>query len=183
MLVGLLVVVTLVCTLTTPHPGQAAEFTCPSGDAACPIVVINTANANGEVNTIPLEAGTYTLTGADNTTNGPHGLPSVTSPLTIQGVGADATLLERAASAPAVRLVYVAGSGNLTLARLTLRGGGDATASGKTSGSSIELLGGPDLAQLRISGDGFIILPAQENVSTSAHFIPLPLHLYCRNRF
>ena len=42
---------------------------------SCLIAAINEANANGEANTIRLEAGTYTLTAVDNRTDGPNGLP------------------------------------------------------------------------------------------------------------
>ena len=61
--------------------GQAADFACASGDVACLIDAINQANANGEANTITLEAGTYTLTAAADNTGGFFGLPSVTSTL------------------------------------------------------------------------------------------------------
>src|SRR5436309_14107669 len=37
---------------------QAADFACPAGDVACVIDAINTANANGQANTITLAAGT-----------------------------------------------------------------------------------------------------------------------------
>jgi hypothetical protein len=70
-----------------------------------------------------LEAGIYTLTTVDNTTDGPNGLPSVTSTLTIQGAGAEATSIEQALSAPLFRLLHVAATGGLTLERLTIRGG------------------------------------------------------------
>src|SRR5262245_48642030 len=109
--------------LVLPPEVQAKTFHCGAGDVPCLIEAINAANANGTKNTIRLEAGTYTLTAVDNNTDGPNGLPSVTSPLTIQGDGADATILERAAVAPQVRLVHVAASGQLALSQLTLRGG------------------------------------------------------------
>jgi hypothetical protein len=67
---------------------------------------------------------TYTLTEVNNTTDGPNGLPSVTSILSIQGAGADTTVIERDTSAPGFRLVHVAATGTLTLEGLTLRGGG-----------------------------------------------------------
>jgi len=102
---------------------QAADFACASGDVACLIDAINQANANGEANTITLEAGTYTLTAVDNDTDGLNGLPSVTGTVTIKGAGDDTTSLERDASAPAFRLVHVAAPGTLTLEGLTLRGG------------------------------------------------------------
>jgi hypothetical protein len=114
---------TLIGTLALLQPGQAVEFTCASGDVACLIKAIREANANGEANTITLEAGTYPLTTADNNTDGSNGLPSITSPLTLQGAGADTTVIERAADAPTFRLVHVAATGALTLEGLTLRGG------------------------------------------------------------
>src|SRR5919202_1036352 len=64
---------------------QAADFACASGDVACLIDAINQANANGEANTITLEAGTYTLTAVGNDTDGLNGLPSITSTLTLRG--------------------------------------------------------------------------------------------------
>src|SRR5262245_55528286 len=104
--------------------GHAADFPCPAtggvGDVACLSAAIKAANANGETNTIHLEAGTYTLTDVDNDTDVPNGLPSITSALTIQGAGA---VLARAATTPALRLVHVAASGTLTLTEVTLRGG------------------------------------------------------------
>jgi hypothetical protein len=109
--------------LALSQPGQAAEFTCTSGDVACLIKALREANANGDANTVILEAGTYPLTTVDNTTDGSNGLPSITSPLTLQGAGADATVIERAAGTPAFRLVHVAATGALTLEGLTLRDG------------------------------------------------------------
>jgi hypothetical protein len=113
----------LIGTLALSQAGQAAEFTCASGDVACLIKALREANANGEANTILLEAGTYPLTRVDNNTDGSNGLPSITSPLTLQGAGADATVIERAAGTPAFRLVHVAATGALTLEGLTLRDG------------------------------------------------------------
>jgi hypothetical protein len=78
---------------------------------ACLIAAINTANVNGEVNTIRLESGTYTLTAIDNATDGSNGLPSITSPLTIVGAGAGNTIIEREATAPPFRLLHVGPSG------------------------------------------------------------------------
>jgi hypothetical protein len=127
----------LVGLLSLARTSQAADFACPAGDVACLIAAINTANANGEANTITLEAGTYTLTAVDNDTDGPNGLPSVTGVVTIKGAGADATILERDASAPAFRLGHVAATGNLTFDRLTLRGGfagGSGIAGGSAGG-------------------------------------------------
>ena len=114
-------VATLGLALALPHSVQAKTFHCDAGDVTCLIAAINQANVNGEKNTIRLQAGTYTLTVVDNDSNG---LPVITSRLTITGEGAETTIIERGASAPAFRLFMVAESGILSLERLTLRGGG-----------------------------------------------------------
>jgi hypothetical protein len=80
-----------------------------------------------------LTAGTYTLTAVDNAADGPNGLPSVTRTLTIQGAGAQSTIIERAADAPDFRLVHVAPTGRLTLEGLTLRGGAQRSPAGLNS--------------------------------------------------
>ena len=85
-------VVALGLALALPLTGQAKTFQCGGGDVPCLIAAINDANANGEKNTIRLEAGTYTLTAPDNPDNG---LPVITSPLTIVGRGAETTIIER----------------------------------------------------------------------------------------
>jgi len=105
------------------RPAFAAVLECPCGDMACLIAAINTANANGEVNTIHLAAGTYSLAAADNDADGPNGLPSITSALTIVGDGAANTIVEREASAPPFRLLHVGQAGLLRLEGLTVRGG------------------------------------------------------------
>ena len=89
--------------LALPLLVQAKTFHCGAGDVQCLIDAINQANANGEKNTLRLAAGTYTLTDVDNTTDGPTGLPSITSTLTMKGDGAATTILERASSAPEAR--------------------------------------------------------------------------------
>jgi hypothetical protein len=106
-----------------PSVSDAAVLTCSKGDVACLVAAINTANANGQVNTIRLAAGVYTLTAPDNETDGPNGLPSVTSTLTIIGVDAAVTAVERAADAPPFRIFRVSAEGVLRLRRMTIRGG------------------------------------------------------------
>ena len=102
----------------------AATFTCLAGDVACLIAAIHIANSTPQADTIQLAAGTYTLTAADNeTSDGLNGLPVVTGQLTITGVTAESSTIERAPGAPAFRLLQVSASGALTLRRLTLRGG------------------------------------------------------------
>jgi hypothetical protein len=116
-------VIALGLALAPPPPAHARTFQCGAGDADCLIDSIKTANANGQTNTIRLAAGTYTLTEVDNTTSGPNGLPSITSTLTITGVGAATPIIEREMSAPLFRLLHVADTGRLTLNGMTLQGG------------------------------------------------------------
>jgi hypothetical protein len=118
--------VTLLVILGLSHTVQAADFTCSGGDVACLIAAINQANANGHKNTIELQAGAYNLTAVDNDTNGPNGLPSITSTLTIKGAGANATSITRifGTQPPFFCLIHVAATGNLTLEGVTLSGGG-----------------------------------------------------------
>ncbi|MDR4503446.1 MAG: right-handed parallel beta-helix repeat-containing protein [Candidatus Scalindua sp.] len=102
---------------------HAAEFTIPSGDAAALIDAINTANSSNEDDTINLQGGTYTLTRMDNDTNGPNGLPSVTSSITLKGTGTDSTIIQRERDAPLFRIFHVADTGVLQIDSLTIRGG------------------------------------------------------------
>jgi hypothetical protein len=113
----------IVFALVISHPVEAADFSCPAGDVTCLIAAINTANGNGEDDTITLAAGTYTLTAVDNTTDGDNGLPSITSPITIQGAGAETTILERATTALKFHLLHVSPGGVLQIEGLTVRGG------------------------------------------------------------
>ncbi len=90
------------------------------------IADINTANGNGLTNTINLTAssGIYTLTVANNSTDGPTGLPVITSPhlLTING---NFATIERsfATGTPAFRLFDVASGAALMLKNVTLEDG------------------------------------------------------------
>jgi hypothetical protein len=107
-------------------PARAAVFTIPAGDVAALIHAINTANGNGEDDTITLEAGAYTLTAVDNDTDGNNGLPSITSGIILQGAGADRTSLRRDstdANAPRFRILHIAATGHLTLHGVTITGG------------------------------------------------------------
>jgi hypothetical protein len=120
--VSLLMAITVVLTLSYSRPTLADTFQCGAGDVSCLIASINQANANGRKNTIRLAAGTYSLT-FNNDTDGPNGLPVITSKLTIEGAGANLTIVERASNAPVVRLLYVAKTGDLTLDQLSLTTG------------------------------------------------------------
>ena len=113
----------LVLLLGLVRSGDAAVFDCASGDVACLIAAINTANTNGQVNTIRLEAGIFIVRAVDNDIDGSNGLPSITSPLTLGGAGAGITIIEREATAPPFRLIHVGPNGLLKLQGLTARGG------------------------------------------------------------
>jgi hypothetical protein len=89
------------------------------------IADINAANAVGGANTIMLVAGTtFTLTAANNTSDGATGLPVIATNdnLTIAGNG-DTIARSTQNGIPAFRLLDVAAGGSLTLTNLTLQGG------------------------------------------------------------
>jgi hypothetical protein len=95
----LLAIAALGFALATPPSGQAAVVHCSAGNVSCLIQAITTANGTVGADTVELEAGTYSLTAVDNETGGANGLPVITRPLTIRGVGAEATVIERVGSA------------------------------------------------------------------------------------
>jgi hypothetical protein len=107
-----------------------AEFICPSGDVTCLIAAINEANSTPGDDIINLEAGTYSLVAVNNNVEGPTGLPSITSKVTINGAGADVTIIERDPNLPfppppaaEFRIFHVSSEGILSLNRLTVRDG------------------------------------------------------------
>jgi hypothetical protein len=116
-------VVSLAVALALPAAAHAATFNVASGDVPGLIAAINSANANGEADTINLAAGTYTLT------SGPYdgaGLPAITTEIALVGAGAATTTIERAASGPSgpqFRLLTTSASAGARLASLTLHNG------------------------------------------------------------
>lgn len=99
-----------------------AVFNVGASDVATLIANINTANNNGETNTINLTASTYDLTKVNNFWYGPNALPAISSNLTINGNGA--TIQRNSVSGtPAMRLFYVSGglNGELPLGQLALQ--------------------------------------------------------------
>ncbi|MGW2701136.1 hypothetical protein [Streptomyces sp. NPDC001340] len=84
------------------------------------VEAINTANGSPGADTLQLARKcTYKLTSPD-AANPANGLPAITSEITIDGNGARIT---RAKSAPAFRILFVAGTGTLTLNKTTIKGG------------------------------------------------------------
>jgi hypothetical protein len=112
----------------------AREFFCQSGDVTCLVNAIKKANTTQRPDTIKLEAGVYTLrTVAETNDDGPNGLPSIKTEITIVGNGPNSTIIERdptfgrpfdpGALGPQFRILYVTEAGNLTLDNLAIRGG------------------------------------------------------------
>ncbi|MFC2105633.1 choice-of-anchor Q domain-containing protein [Candidatus Bipolaricaulota bacterium] len=115
-----LVALTLICVLV---PGELlwAETFDVGCDVDALISAINAANANGVADVINLAPGcTYTLNAVDNETDCYNGLPSIISPITINGNGAT---IVRSSAATDFRIFHVAASGTLMLRNLILSGG------------------------------------------------------------
>jgi len=113
---------------STVFQAQAANFDLTGsclggvGDVPALIAAINAANANGEADTITVAAGcVYTLNAIDNVTGGNNGLPSITSPIVIEGNGA--TIRRDLSAQDEFRLFHVADTGALTLDNLTVENG------------------------------------------------------------
>lgn len=112
---------------------HAANFPIPDGDVAGLIDAIDTANANGEVNTIMLAAnGTYSIMSPAVTpvTGGNTGLPLITSRMSIQGNGATIRRGDGSRrwvcptpTSPQFRILFVTSEGSLTLENVTVRNG------------------------------------------------------------
>ncbi len=98
----------------------AATFT--PADVAGLVAAINTANTNGQSDTIDLGGQVFTLTVVDNVLDGPNGLPGI-----LPDGGGTLTIrsgtIERAADAPPLRLIRVLAGASLTLESLALQGG------------------------------------------------------------
>ena len=124
-LAGVVIATSFALLLAPPRPARAATFTVPSGDVRALIAAIKQANTTTEPDTIVLQPGTYTLRAVDNDTNGPNGLPSITSVVIITGSGSPITAptIARDPTAPAFRIFHVALLGQLTLHGVTITGG------------------------------------------------------------
>jgi len=77
---------------------------------------------------ISMPGGTYTLSAADNTTQGDNGLPDIASDITINGsVSGPSTLITRGVGAPLFRIFHIAPTGTLSLNNLTIDNGSAST--------------------------------------------------------
>ena len=120
---------------TIEEPNLSPQAVITVGGSCSLINAIRSANEDRSVggcpagsgaDTLHLRAGaTYTLNEVNNSTDGPNGLPSVTSEIVIEGSGAT---IQRsyATDTPSFRLFHVAAGGALTLTGVTVRNG-DAT--------------------------------------------------------
>src|SRR5262245_13491074 len=98
---------TVCAALGTAARARAAVFNVAAGDVAGLVSAINQANGNGQADTIILAAGTYRIRTVNNNTDGPNGLPSIRSQITIQGAGATTTILTRTSTnATPLRLIH-----------------------------------------------------------------------------
>lgn len=104
-----------------PAAAQSAVLVPCSASALSP--AITTANTSGGGQLLPAPGCTYSLTAAAGAGNG---LPQITTPITIQGMGDTIT---RSATAASFRIFDVGVPGNLTPSGLTVSGG-NSTADG-----------------------------------------------------
>ncbi len=137
---------------------QAATFTVGRGNVSRLINVINRANQTPAHDTIRLTDSNYNLNRVNNRTDGPNGLPSITSPITIHGHGA--RIRRTNEGDPFFRIFHVSTSGFLTLDNVIIEGGShgdDGTARGPEYGSAVLNRGLLNLnrAVVRRNGRGF----------------------------
>ncbi len=108
--------------IATPHSARAEDFVVANGDPQNLIDAINAANANGEPDRIFCDEYNFRIAEVDNMTDGPNGLPSITSNIEIRGYY---TQVQRSAESgtPPLRLFHVSESGTLRLTELTISNG------------------------------------------------------------
>ncbi len=111
-----------------PNVAYSAVFDIASGDVPALIAAINAANdeaSNPGADTINLAAGTYTLEAPAEFTDGPNGLPSITSSTLITGAGstgANPTIIRRL-SLRGFRIFHVAPTAILRVDRIRIQEG------------------------------------------------------------
>ncbi len=140
----------------TSDSGGTGGPDCTLRDA---ITAANTDTATGGcvagngADTIELLAdATITLTEVDNNSDGPNGLPSITSEVIINGNG---SIVERdgADKTPEFRIFAVAAEGGLTLKNLTVSNGSFESAPYAPAGAGIFSLGSLTLTDSTVSGN------------------------------
>jgi len=110
----------------------AAVF--PASDAATLINFINLANTAADPDVISL-TGDITLTAINNAVDGNNGLPSITTPITIEGGGYTIS------GNNTFRIFHVAAAGTLTLNNVTITGGADTNGGGIYSNGVLTITG------------------------------------------
>ena len=156
----------------TAQVAQAASVICLNSSL---ISSITTANTSTRGATVTLPRGcTYTLTAANNATDGGTGLPVITGKVTITGNGATIAR-SAAAGTPAFRIFDVASSGSLTLNAVVLAnglandgqsGGGAVNSHGTLAVSGSTFTGNQSPAATGVSG-GAIASSAKLTIATS----------------
>jgi hypothetical protein len=151
--------------------GRAVPASFTAATVADLVADITAANTSGGANTITLAPGArFTLTAADNSTNGPTGLPVVAAndDLTILGSG---DIIERstASGTPAFRLLAVAPRAALTVNGAILQGG-------LASGGGVAADGGAVYNQGTLTLNGVTVQnnTAQGNPVYSGWGYPIP---------
>jgi len=115
---SLLALVALI--LTRSASARADDFFCSSGDVACLIAAINSANARPGEHVINLQPGIYTLETAVVAFG--FGTPAISGSIKIQATGDDRpTIIERDPAAPPFGIFFVSASGELTMSGLTIQ--------------------------------------------------------------
>lgn len=120
-------------------PALGDEFFIADGDLDGLRAAITESNGNGEADTIHLAAGgQYLILSADNDTDGPNGLPVISSQIDIEGNGAT---LHRVSGSPELRIIMVSSSGDVTMRDIVVSGGRLSNAGGgiRIAGGSLTL--------------------------------------------
>ncbi len=142
-------VASAVAMLVATPSASAATFS--PMDVAGLVAAIDTANANGEDDTIDLGGQTFTLTAVASVVDGENGLPDILADdghaLTIRN-----GTIERSLAAPEFRLVHVSAGATLVLEGMALRNGEIYVNLAFGNGAAVFNLGTVSVARSTISG-------------------------------
>ncbi len=103
--------------------GSVGNLSIQAWDGPSLAVAINQANADSDLDTIQLAAGTYVLDDSFTWGNVGSSLPTIRTPMRIVGAGRDVTILTRPENAIPLRLLFVDSGAQLTIEDVTLEGG------------------------------------------------------------
>jgi hypothetical protein len=153
---GGLALAVAIASLAFAAPAGATTFSVADGDVGGLVAAIVAANDEATFpgqDAIALATdGTYVLTGINNLTDGPNGLPSITSAIVINASGAT---IRRAPSSgvPDFRIFHVSSAGSLTLNRLELQFGRATFASPGDRGGGVYSQGALTLDQSTVANN------------------------------